>query len=146
MAQCKGTGLLWILMGRYRTVTSRPSQARTRLCRYVSSSPPPGSWSSHLSRLPHRDLYRLSVRDADRFWGSAATDRLKWIEPFQRVQDCDLSRGQIRWFLGGKLNVSGEFLVNHRAVGSVRLKVKNSDVWHCTGTLDGDSGMSQRYR
>ncbi|KAK5623108.1 Acetyl-coenzyme A synthetase 2-like, mitochondrial [Crenichthys baileyi] len=114
MAQCKGTGLLWILLGRYRTVTSRPSQARTRLCRrYVSSSPPPGSWSSHLSRLPHRDLYRLSVTDADRFWGSAATDRLKWIEPFQRVQDCDLSRGQIRWFLGGKLNVSVNCLDVH---------------------------------
>ncbi|KAM4599467.1 acetyl-coenzyme A synthetase 2-like, mitochondrial [Fundulus diaphanus] len=63
--------------------------------------------------MPRQDLYRLSVTDPDRFWASAAADRLRWIEPFQRVQDCDLDRGRIRWFLGGKLNVSVNCLDVH---------------------------------
>ncbi|KAF7651920.1 hypothetical protein LDENG_00103720 [Lucifuga dentata] len=78
--------------------------------------PPPGrrlSSSAWSSRLSHRELYQLSITDPDQFWGSAATDRLRWIEPFQRVQDCELSGGRIRWFLGGKLNVSVNCLDVH---------------------------------
>ncbi|XP_068457938.1 acetyl-coenzyme A synthetase 2-like, mitochondrial [Clinocottus analis] len=94
----RGTGLL-------RSLLSRCSSPGPGLARCASSLPPPGAWSS-LARLPHRDLYRLSVTDPDRFWGSAAADRLRWEEPFHRVRDCDLRAGKIRWFLGGKINVS----------------------------------------
>uniref|UniRef100_H3D771 Acetyl-coenzyme A synthetase n=1 Tax=Tetraodon nigroviridis TaxID=99883 RepID=H3D771_TETNG len=51
--------------------------------------------------------------EPDRFWGAAAADRLRWVEPFQRVRDCELSRGRIHWFLGGKLNVSVNCLDVH---------------------------------
>uniref|UniRef100_A0A7N8X7D1 Propionate--CoA ligase n=1 Tax=Mastacembelus armatus TaxID=205130 RepID=A0A7N8X7D1_9TELE len=78
-----------------------------------SLPPPPGTWSSQVSRLCYRDLYRLSITDPDRFWGSAATDRLRWVKPFHRVQDCELSSGRISWFLGGKLNVSVNCLDVH---------------------------------
>uniref|UniRef100_A0A3Q4GVR3 Acetyl-coenzyme A synthetase N-terminal domain-containing protein n=1 Tax=Neolamprologus brichardi TaxID=32507 RepID=A0A3Q4GVR3_NEOBR len=67
---------------------------------------PGSSGPTELSRLSHGDLYRLSVTDPDRFWGAAAADRLRWVEPFHRVRDCDLSSGRIGWFLGGKLNVT----------------------------------------
>lgn len=94
------------LLSRCRT----PAQTRTapdpRRC-LSSLPPPPGTWSSELSTLSHRDLYRLSVTDPDRFWGSAAADRLRWMKPFNRVRDCELRSGKISWFLGGKLNVSG---------------------------------------
>ncbi|XP_076018805.1 LOW QUALITY PROTEIN: acetyl-coenzyme A synthetase 2-like, mitochondrial [Genypterus blacodes] len=83
-------------------------------------APPPGrrhlsspAWSSQLASLPPRDLYRLSVTDPDQFWGSAAAERLRWVEPFQRVRDCELSSGRISWFLGGKLNVSVNCLDVH---------------------------------
>lgn len=99
----------------FRTILSRcrtPAPGQTRTApdphRCLSSlPPPPGTWSSELSRLSHRDLYRLSVTDPDRFWGSAAADRLRWVKPFHRVRDCELSSGKFSWFLGGKLNVSG---------------------------------------
>ncbi|XP_074503322.1 acetyl-coenzyme A synthetase 2-like, mitochondrial [Sebastes fasciatus] len=112
----------------FRTLL-RPAQTRTRTGpgqhRCVSSlpppspspppppPPPPGTWSSRLSRLSYRDLYRLSVSDPDQFWGSAAADRLRWVEPFHRVRDCELSSGKISWFLGGKLNVSVNCLDVH---------------------------------
>lgn len=55
-------------------------------------------------------LQEFSVRRAESFWAAAARHRLSWISPFHTVQDCDLSLGKIRWFEGGKLNVSGELI------------------------------------
>ncbi|KAG7215250.1 hypothetical protein INR49_022660 [Caranx melampygus] len=105
---CRRTGLFRSLLSRSRTPGSglcrQPRSALSSLP--AAPPPPPGTWNQQLSRLSHRDLYRLSVTDPDRFWGSAAVDRLRWVKPFKRVQDCDLSSGRIRWFLGGKINVS----------------------------------------
>lgn len=53
-------------------------------------------------------LQEFSVSNSERFWAAAARQRLNWISPFHMVQDCDLSRGKIEWFAGGKLNVSGK--------------------------------------
>ncbi|XP_075902166.1 acetyl-coenzyme A synthetase 2-like, mitochondrial [Nelusetta ayraudi] len=90
-----------------------PIPNRTGPLRLLSSLPPPGTWTSELSRLPHRDLHRLSVTDPDQFWGAAAADRLRWMKPFERVQDCDLNRGKINWFPGGRINVSVNCLDVH---------------------------------
>uniref|UniRef100_A0A8C2WGL2 Acetyl-coenzyme A synthetase n=1 Tax=Cyclopterus lumpus TaxID=8103 RepID=A0A8C2WGL2_CYCLU len=108
------SGFFSVLLGSFRffSVHLAPGPVRTRTgpgqhrcASSLPASPPPGSWT-RLSRLAHRDLYRLSITDPDQFWGSAAADRLRWEEPFDRVRDCDLSTGKIRWFLGGKINVS----------------------------------------
>lgn len=53
-------------------------------------------------------LLEFSVSNSDSFWAAVGRQRLSWITPFHTTQDCDLSRGQIRWFEGGKLNVSGK--------------------------------------
>lgn len=105
--------LLRSLLSCYRLPV--PAPTRTGPLRQLSSLPPPGTWTSELSRMSHRDLYRLSVTDSDRFWGAAAADRLRWMKPFERVQDCDLSRGRISWFPGGQINVSGERAINQSA-------------------------------
>lgn len=53
-------------------------------------------------------LQEFSVSNSEKFWAAAARHRLSWIRTFDAVQDCDLSRGKIKWFEGGKLNVSGK--------------------------------------
>ncbi|XP_078016650.1 acetyl-coenzyme A synthetase 2-like, mitochondrial [Epinephelus lanceolatus] len=116
---CRRTGLLRTLLT--RSGTPGPGHSSTvpghRRCLFSVADPaplpPPGTWSSRLSRLSHRDLYRISVTDPDQFWGSAAADRLRWVEPFHRVRDCELSSGRISWFLGGKINVSVNCLDVH---------------------------------
>uniref|UniRef100_A0A665X4Q5 Acetyl-coenzyme A synthetase n=1 Tax=Echeneis naucrates TaxID=173247 RepID=A0A665X4Q5_ECHNA len=103
------------MTGRSFTLKQTPGLCEQQLrCRFSSlpSPPPPGTWSQ-LHRLPHRDLYRLSVTDPDRFWGSAAVDRLRWMRPFHQVRDCDFSSGKINWFVGGKINVSVNCLDVH---------------------------------
>lgn len=56
-------------------------------------------------------LQEFSVSDSETFWAAAARHRLSWIRTFDAVKDCDLSRGKIKWFEGGKLNVSGKISV-----------------------------------
>ncbi|XP_068198128.1 acetyl-coenzyme A synthetase 2-like, mitochondrial [Antennarius striatus] len=61
----------------------------------------------------HNNLQEYSVSNSESFWAAAARQRLSWIRPFHTVHDCDLSRGKIRWFDGGKLNVSVNCLDRH---------------------------------
>lgn len=60
-------------------------------------------------------LRALAERQPDAFWGPLARDTLVWDTPFHTVWDCDLSSGKIGWFLGGQLNVSGEWAAGTRA-------------------------------
>ena len=55
--------------------------------------------------------YKESLANPEQFWGDLAKQRLRWIEPFNKVKECDMNEGEIKWFLGGKLNVSGKSLV-----------------------------------
>uniref|UniRef100_A0A671QDY2 Propionate--CoA ligase n=1 Tax=Sinocyclocheilus anshuiensis TaxID=1608454 RepID=A0A671QDY2_9TELE len=71
--------------------------------------------SSHLAGKTYADLYELSVRDPETFWGSIAKERLAWTKLFYQVTDCDLSSGEINWFLGGQLNISVNCLDVHVA-------------------------------
>ncbi|XP_054876082.1 acetyl-coenzyme A synthetase 2-like, mitochondrial isoform X1 [Poeciliopsis prolifica] len=58
-------------------------------------------------------LHDYSVSHGESFWDAVARQRLSWIRPFDAVQDCDLSQGRIKWFEGGKLNVSVNCLDRH---------------------------------
>ena len=56
----------------------------------------------------HSALYRESLEEPERFWGDLARSRLRWMEDFTQTMDCDMSGDRLKWFLGGKINVSGE--------------------------------------
>jgi hypothetical protein len=57
----------------------------------------------------HDDLYQLSLKEPDMFWGKLARSRLEWLRDFRQVKDVNMSRGYIRWFLDGKINASGMY-------------------------------------
>uniref|UniRef100_A0A4W5PBZ5 Propionate--CoA ligase n=1 Tax=Hucho hucho TaxID=62062 RepID=A0A4W5PBZ5_9TELE len=71
--------------------------------------------SSNLAGWSYKELYELSVKDSETFWGSIAKERLTWIKPFDQVRDCEITSGKINWFLGGQLNVSVNCLDVHVA-------------------------------
>ena len=57
--------------------------------------------------------YKQSVEDPEGFWGEQAK-LLEWIAPWSRVKNTDFTgKVQIRWFEGGKLNVSANCLDRH---------------------------------
>ena len=69
--------------------------------------------STHLDKQSYEDLYQLSINDPDSFWAARAEEFIDWIEPWDKVSDCDYSEGRVRWFEGAKLNVSYNCLDRH---------------------------------
>ncbi|KAE8280889.1 Acetyl-coenzyme A synthetase 2-like, mitochondrial [Larimichthys crocea] len=112
---CRRSGLFGTLLSRCRTLglgQTRTGPGCAGVCPpFLLLLRAPGAPSC--PGCPTGTCYRLSVTDPDRFWGSAAGDRLRWVEPFHRVRDCELSSGKISWFVGGKLNVSENCLDVH---------------------------------
>lgn len=49
----------------------------------------------------------MSIDDPETFWGILSLEFLQWMEPFQKVMDCNMKEGIIKWFTKGKLNISG---------------------------------------
>lgn len=56
----------------------------------------------------HEDLHKLSRENPDLFWGTLAKARLRWMQEFNKVQECQMKDGKFSWFLNGKLNIAGK--------------------------------------
>ncbi len=75
--------------------------------------PPEAAEHALLNREQYDRMYRQSLDDPDTFWGEQAERFLTWFKKWDRVTNNDLTKGQIRWFEGGKLNVSYNCLDRH---------------------------------
>ena len=53
-------------------------------------------------------MHKESVNDPEKFWSVQAKVFLQWDQKFSKVNDCKKEEGIVRWFTGGKLNVSSE--------------------------------------
>ncbi|HLA82067.1 MAG TPA: acetate--CoA ligase [Thermoleophilia bacterium] len=65
----------------------------------------------------YQEMYRRSLEDSDVFWAEEAEKRLHWYKKWDVVQDHDFANAKIRWFEGGKLNVSYNCLDRHVEAG-----------------------------
>ncbi|XXF09728.1 acetate--CoA ligase [Pseudomonas sp. D2-3] len=70
---------------------------------------------THLDDASYQRLYRQSVGDPRTFWSEQAKAFLDWFKPWDQVCSGSLSRGDIRWFAGGKLNISHNCIDRHLA-------------------------------
>ncbi|MCP8900614.1 acetate--CoA ligase [Gilvimarinus xylanilyticus] len=61
----------------------------------------------------YQSLYRQSVEQPDAFWAAQAETFLDWQEKWHTVCKSDLRKGEVAWFLGGKLNVSVNCIDRH---------------------------------
>ncbi|RFA29423.1 acetyl-coenzyme A synthetase, partial [Alkalilimnicola ehrlichii] len=66
-----------------------------------------------LSEAEYNTLYSRSLDEPDAFWAEQAEKFLTWFKRWDRVENNDLAKGQVRWFEGGKLNVSYNCLDRH---------------------------------
>lgn len=58
-------------------------------------------------------MYQRSITDPEAFWAEQAREFLHWNKPWDKVLEYDYPKGQISWFIGGKLNVSVNCLDRH---------------------------------
>ena len=61
----------------------------------------------------HSD-YKRSVEDPEGFWGDIASHFL-WKKKWDKVLSCNFKQPDIKWFAGGKLNITENCLDRHIA-------------------------------
>ena len=72
---------------------------------------------AHIPSLEkYQEMYNRSIADPDAFWAEQA-ERLTWIKKWDKVSDNNYKTAQIKWFEGGKLNVSYNCLDRHVEAG-----------------------------
>ena len=73
------------------------------------------SSSSLINEQKYNEMYKRSVSDPDGFWAEQAGIFLDWYRKWDTVSSCDYRKADIRWFEGGKLNVSYNCIDRHLA-------------------------------
>ncbi len=75
--------------------------------------------SYNKSRAEYEKLYKESIENPDKFWAKMANERLTWFTPFDQKKVSSWSFNtkdlHVKWFEGGKLNVSYNCLDRHLA-------------------------------
>jgi acetyl-CoA synthetase len=69
--------------------------------------------NAHITADSYKSLYKQSIDHPETFWAAQAEQFLDWSKPWHKVMDCDFSKGHIRWFDGGELNVSVNCVDRH---------------------------------
>lgn len=62
-------------------------------------------------------MYKQSIADPDAFWGELATKNLDWFSPYTTVRQGGFEKGNIAWFVNGKINVCWNCVDRHVAAG-----------------------------
>ncbi|KAM3436244.1 hypothetical protein NHJ13734_005184 [Beauveria thailandica] len=82
-------------------------------------SPPEKMLAKHPSK-PHlanteeyQKLYKESITDPTKFWGTQARDLLSWTRDFDTVYSGSLQGGDSKWFVEGELNASYNCVDRH---------------------------------
>ena len=77
--------------------------------------PVPSETAAHawIDEATYKAMYQRSVDDPEGFWAEQASEFLHWFKPWDKVMDYDYHKAHIRWFEGGKLNVSYNCLDRH---------------------------------
>ncbi len=61
----------------------------------------------------YKEMYDQSVNAPDIFWAEQAKSFLTWQQPWSQVIKSDLRKGEVSWFVDGKLNVSVNCIDRH---------------------------------
>ncbi|MFC1509374.1 acetate--CoA ligase [Candidatus Omnitrophota bacterium] len=73
---------------------------------------------AHISSMEQYDeMYKRSIEDPDGFWSEQA-ETLDWSKKWDKIHSFDPEKIDIKWFEGGKLNVSYNCLDRHVKAGN----------------------------
>ena len=60
----------------------------------------------------YQQMYQESVENSESFWAKQA-ERMYWFKKWDKVREVDFNTASIKWYLGGKINVSYNCLDRH---------------------------------
>ena len=65
------------------------------------------SAKAHIKSMQeYEELYKRSIEDPEGFWAEMAESMLVWHKKWNKVLEYNFHKPEIKWFIGGKLNVS----------------------------------------
>ncbi|NQZ45250.1 MAG: acetate--CoA ligase [Flavobacteriaceae bacterium] len=68
----------------------------------------------HIKHLEeYFQVYRKSVRNPESFWEEIAEEHFVWRKRWDSVLEWDFTKPEIKWFLGGKLNITENCIDRH---------------------------------
>ena len=70
---------------------------------------------TYIDSATYETMYQQSIEQPDVFWAEQAEKFLDWDKPWDSVSDVDMKSADIKWFSGGKLNVSYNCIDRHLA-------------------------------
>lgn len=71
--------------------------------------------ATHVTQDQYQQMYRRSLEQPDEFWAEQANAHLDWYETWHTISEADFNKAEIKWFDGGKLNVSYNCIDRHLA-------------------------------
>ena len=66
-----------------------------------------------ISEDEYEKLYKESLDNSEEFWSKQAKEYLEWISPWQQTCESDLNKGEVSWFIDGKINASQNCIDRH---------------------------------
>lgn len=80
--------------------------------------PEDGKNDAHVSSIgQYEEEYKRSMDDPEGYWAGRADELVTWDKKWDKVLEADLHKPEIKWFDGGKLNVSYNCLDRHLTDG-----------------------------
>ena len=65
------------------------------------------------SREEYQKLWDESIKDPEGFWAKVAEEQITWYKKWDKVNEENYKEGDIKWFIGGKLNACYNCLDRH---------------------------------
>src|SRR4030066_1031876 len=95
------------------------------------------SRKAHISSMDeYEKIYKRSIDDPEGFWSEMAEKNLTWYKKWDKVLEYNFEKPEIKWFQGGKLNVSYNCLDRHT---NTPLRNKAAIIW------EADDGSYKTY-
>ena len=76
-----------------------------------------------LSNEEYEKLYKESLDHSEVFWSKQANEYLDWISPWEKVSESDLTKGEVSWFIRGKINASENCIDRHLEKKSAQIAI-----------------------
>ena len=64
------------------------------------------------SQQAYSSIYKESIKDPEAFWADVAND-FQWKKKWDKVLEWDFHKAEVKWFLGGQLNITENCLDRH---------------------------------
>jgi len=69
--------------------------------------------TAHIDKARYQSMYQQSIESPEIFWAEQANKFLTWQKPWSQVVKSNLKKGEVAWFIDGKLNVSVNCIDRH---------------------------------